>query len=122
MKRDMENAELFVFNENSRSFEEIGKISGEITASTSEDSASDNKALRSFTESHEGSFTVTVNGSSGICAFYLITGQRWKIPNNWLKHHGQPMKKKPWKKTPAIIKQFRREMRRRKKLRRFDAN
>lgn len=115
MKRDIENAELFVFNDNSKSFEKLGKISGEITTSTSEDSASESRALKSFTESHEGSFSVTVNGASGIYEFYLITGQRWKIPNNWLKHHGQPMNKKPWKKTPAIIKRFRREMRRRKK-------
>lgn len=110
-----ENVELFVFNDNSKSFEKLGKISGEITASTSEDSASESIALKSFTESHEGSFSATVN-ASGIYEFYLITGQRWKIPNNWLKHHGQPMNKKPWKKTPAIIKQFKREMRRRKKL------
>lgn len=74
MKRDIENAELFVFNDNSKSFEKLGKISGEITTSTSEDSASESRALKSFTESHEGSFSVTVNGASGIYEFYLITG------------------------------------------------
>lgn len=122
MKRDIENAEFFVFNDNSKSFEKLGKISGEITASPSKDSASESKVLRSFTESHEGSFSVTINNTREIYALYMITGERWRIPNNWLKHHGLPMNKKPWKKTPAIIKQFRREMRRRKKLRRFDTN
>lgn len=114
MKGNIENAELFVFNDNSKSFEKLGEISGEITASTSEDSASESIALRSFTESHEGSFSVTINNNR-IYALYMITGERRRIPNNWLKHHGLPMNRKPWKKTPAIIKQFKREMRRRKK-------
>lgn len=109
------DGELFVMNEASGAFQKLGEISGEITASTSEDSVSPSKALRSFVESLEGSFSAIVNNSSGVYAFYMIIGERWRIPNNWLKHHGLPMNRRPWKRTPAIIKQFKREMRRRKK-------
>lgn len=120
-ERDIENAELFVFNDNSKSFEKLGEISEVITATNTEPKTSPSEELKQLNRDFATSFEVQIDNFNKY-TFYLLIGQKWRIPNNWLKHHGQPMNKKPWKKTPAIIKQFRREMRRRKKLRRFDTN
>lgn len=121
MKRDIENAELFVFNDQSKSFEKLGEISEEITATNTEPKTSPSEELKQLNRDFATSFEVQIDNFNKY-TFYLLIGEKYRIPNNWLKHHGQPMNKKPWKKTPAIIKQFRREMRRRKKLRRFDTN
>lgn len=121
MNSEIKSGQFFVFNEETNSFEKLGEITGEITATNTEPETSPSEKLKQFNKEFATSFEVQI-GNFNKYTFYLLIGEKWRIPNNWLKHHGEPMNRKLWKKTPAIIKQFRREMRRRKKLRRFDTN
>ena len=101
---------IFVQNA-SGAFHELGEIA-EITATAVEELSETARKAWRFTESQELSFEVS-NVSKN--HWNMIIGRKRMCPNNWLKHHGLPMNRKNYKRTPSSIKYIRREVRRMKK-------
>ena len=111
MNSEIESGQLFIFNKDLNAFESIGEITeAELTSANEEP-----ERLKYFNSAFEESFEATM-GNVNKYTFYLLIGQKYRIPNNWLKRHGQPMNRKMIKKTPAIIKRIKRY---RKRFRRW---
>lgn len=117
MNSEIESGQLFIFNKDLNTFESIGEITeAELTSANEEPETSPSERLKYFNGAFEASFETTIENINKY-TFYLLIGQKYKIPNNWLKRHGQPMNRRTIKKTPAIIKRIKRFRRWRKKQR-----
>ena len=108
MNSEIESGQLFIFNEDLNAFESIGEITeAELTSANEEPETSPSERLKYFNDAFEASFEATIENINKY-TLYLLIGQKYRIPNNWLKRHGQPMNRRTIKRTPAIIKRFRR--------------
>lgn len=115
MNSEIESGQLFIFNKNLNAFESIGEITeAELTSANEEPETKQSERLKYFNSAFEGLFEATMENFNEY-TFYLLIGQKYRIPNNWLKRHGQPMNRRTIKKTPAIIKRIKRFRKWRKK-------
>ena len=104
----VENVGKIFAQDASGAFHELGEVAA-FTATAVEELSETAKRAWRFTESQELSFEVS-NVSKN--HWNLIIGRKRMIPNNWLKHHGYPMNRKIYKRTPSSIKDIRRQVRR----------
>lgn len=117
MNSEIESGQLFIFNKDLNTFESFGEITeAELTSANEESETSPSERLKYFNNAFTASFEATTENINKY-TFYLLIGQKYKIPNNWLKRHGQSMNRRTIKRTPAIIKRIKRFRRWRKKQR-----
>lgn len=119
MNDRIENGQLFIFNKDSNSFEKLGEITeAELTSTNEELETSPSEMIKQFNKAFATSFEMAIDNFNKY-AFYLLIGEKYRIPNNWLKHHGRPMNRKTRKRASSIVKLIKRYQRWEKKYRKF---
>lgn len=115
MISEIKSGAFFVFNEETNSFEKFGEITeAELTSANEEPEISPSEKLKYFNKDFAASFETTIENFNKY-TFYLLIGEKYRIPNNWLKHHGQPMNRRTFKRTTKLVKQIKRYRRWKKK-------
>ena len=107
---DGENGGKIFVQDASGAFHELAKVA-KITATAIEELSETARKAWGFTESQEFSFKVSNTNKNQL---NMLIGEKRQCQNNWLKHHGYPMNRKNYKRTPGSIKYIKRELRRMK--------
>ena len=92
MPTDLIIDELCVFDAETGEKHKLGHIKNiEPTASDSQDA--EPYLSHKFTKSFSGTLTFKVRRSL-VYQLDVIIGHKYRVPNNWLKHHGFPMNRR----------------------------